>query len=134
MHAGYVSCQEFDFTLRYRPGPKHGNADGLSRARIKEDTMSCGVNDEIECAFRAEVEEDPFTGALLIICGPGKYTCQGPMSDDVCVQWQRCCIWFASGSTLRLYIVYWSLARFVLSCNGRPLGAQDLPCMKFSKS
>ena len=21
--------------------------------------MSCGVNDEIECAFRAEVEEDP---------------------------------------------------------------------------
>ena len=21
--------------------------------------MSCGVNDEVECAFRAEVEEDP---------------------------------------------------------------------------
>ena len=50
---------EFDFTLRYRPGPKHGNADGLSRAKIKEDTMNYKVNDEIECAFRVEVEEDP---------------------------------------------------------------------------
>ena len=25
---------EFDFTLRYRPGPKHRNADGLSRAKV----------------------------------------------------------------------------------------------------
>ena len=49
---------EFDFTLRYQPGPRHGNADGLSRMKVKG-TMSCGINDEIECAFRAEVEEDP---------------------------------------------------------------------------
>ena len=49
---------EFDFTLQYRPGPKHGNADGLNRAKIEEDIMSCGVNDEIECAFRAEVEDE----------------------------------------------------------------------------
>ena len=50
---------EFDLTLRYRLGPKHGNANGLSRAKIKEDIMSYGVNDEVECAFRAEGEEDP---------------------------------------------------------------------------
>ena len=56
---------EFDFTLRYRPGPKHGNADGLSRAKMKEDTMSCGINDEIECAFRAEVEEDPHYRSIV---------------------------------------------------------------------
>ena len=34
---------EFDFTLRYRPGPKHRNADGLSRAKVQEDMMSCGI-------------------------------------------------------------------------------------------
>ena len=56
---------EFDFTLRYRPGPKHGNADGLSRTKIEEDIMSCGVNDEIECAFRAEVEEDPHYRSIV---------------------------------------------------------------------
>ena len=50
---------EFDFTLRYRPGPQHGNADGLSRMKVKG-TISCGINDQIECAFRAEVEEDPY--------------------------------------------------------------------------
>ena len=27
--------------------------------------MSCGVNDEIECAFRAEVEEDPHYGSIV---------------------------------------------------------------------
>ena len=56
---------EFDFTLRYRPGPKHGNADGLSRTKIKEDIMSCRVNDEVECAFRAEVEEDPHYKSIV---------------------------------------------------------------------
>ena len=56
---------EFDFTLRYRPGPKHGNADGLSRAKIQEDIMSCGVNDEIECAFWAGVEEDPHYRSIV---------------------------------------------------------------------
>ena len=49
---------EFDFTLHYRLGPRHGNADGLSRVKVKG-ARSCGINDEIECAFRAEVEEDP---------------------------------------------------------------------------
>ena len=49
---------EFDFTLRNRPGPWHGNAYELSRVKMKG-TMSCGNDDEIECAFRAEVEEDP---------------------------------------------------------------------------
>ena len=56
---------EFYFTLRYRPGPKHGNADGFSRAKIKEDIMSCGVNDEVECAFGAEVEEDPHYRSIV---------------------------------------------------------------------
>ena len=56
---------EFDFTLRYWPGPKHGNADGLSGAKIQEDIMSCGINDEIECAFRAEVEEDPHYRSIV---------------------------------------------------------------------
>ena len=56
---------EFDFILRYQPGPKHGNANGLSRAKIKEDIMSCGVNDEVECAFRAEVEEDPHYKSIV---------------------------------------------------------------------
>ena len=50
---------EFDFTLWYRPSPKHGNADGLSQAKVQEDMMSCGIDDEIECAFWAEVEDDP---------------------------------------------------------------------------
>ena len=50
---------EFDFTLRYRLGPRHGNADGLSRMKVKG-TMSCGIDDEIECAFRAEMEKDPY--------------------------------------------------------------------------
>ena len=56
---------EFDFTLRYRPGPKHGNADGLSRAKVQEDMMSCGIDDEIECAFRAEVEDDPHYRSII---------------------------------------------------------------------
>ena len=41
---------EFDFTLRYWSGPQHGNVDGLSRMKVKG-TISCGFNDEIECAF-----------------------------------------------------------------------------------
>ena len=49
---------EFDFTLRHWPGPRHGNADGLSQVKVKG-AMICGINDEIECAFRSEVEEDP---------------------------------------------------------------------------
>ena len=72
---------EFDFTLRYRPGSKHGNADGLSRTKVQEDMMSCGIDDEIECAFRAEVEDDPITGAPSIIYERGKYTCRGPMNE-----------------------------------------------------
>ena len=49
---------EFDFTLRYWLGPQHGNANWLTRVKVKG-TMSCGINDEIECAFRAEVKEMP---------------------------------------------------------------------------
>ena len=56
---------EFDFTLRYRSGSKHRNADGLSRAKIQEDIMSCEINDEIECAFRTEVEEDPHYRSIV---------------------------------------------------------------------
>ena len=41
---------EFDFTLRYQLGPRHGNADGLNRMEVKG-TMSCGINDGIECVF-----------------------------------------------------------------------------------
>ena len=37
----------------------------MGRAKIKEDIMSCGVNDEIECAFRAEVEEDPHYRSIV---------------------------------------------------------------------
>ena len=56
---------EFDFTLRYRPGPKHGNADGLSRAKVKEDIMSYRVDDKIKCAFRAEVGEGPHCRSII---------------------------------------------------------------------
>ena len=56
---------EFDFTLRYRSGPKHGNADGLSRTKVQEDMMGCGIDDEIECAFRAEVENDPHYRSIV---------------------------------------------------------------------
>ena len=62
-------------------GPKHGNADGLSRAKVKEGMMSCGIDNDIECAFRAEVENAPTTGASSIICERGKYTCRGPMNE-----------------------------------------------------
>ena len=33
--------------------------------KIKEDIMNCGVNDEIECAFRGEVEEDPHYRSIV---------------------------------------------------------------------
>ena len=46
-------------------GPKHGNADDLSRAKVQEDMMSCGINDKIECAFRAEVEDDPHYRSII---------------------------------------------------------------------
>ena len=68
---------EFDFTLRYRPGPKHGNADGLSRAKIREDIMRCGVNDEIECAFRVEMEEDPHYKSIIDYLRTGEVHLRG---------------------------------------------------------
>ena len=32
---------------------------------MEEDIMSCRVNDEIECAFRAEVEENPHYRSIV---------------------------------------------------------------------
>ena len=69
---------EFDFPLRYRPGPKYGNADGLSRAKIKEGMMSCGVNDEIKCAFRAKVEEVPHYRSIVDYLRTGEVHLPGP--------------------------------------------------------
>ena len=46
-------------------GPKHGNADGLIRAKVQEDMMSYGIDDEIECAFRADVEYDPHYRSII---------------------------------------------------------------------
>ena len=42
--------------------------------------------------------------------------------------------WCGSGCTVCLYIVYYLLVCLYLSCNGRPLGAQDLHCLKITKS
>ena len=73
---------EFDFTLQYRLGPKHGNADGLSRAKVKEDVMSCGVDDGIECAFRAEVEDDPHYKSIIDYLRTGEVHLPGAISED----------------------------------------------------
>ena len=58
---------------------------------------------------------------------------QGKAAEDVTAL-VYCCSWRGSGCTLRLYIVYWLLTCLYLSCNGRPLGAQDLHCLKITKS
>ena len=44
--------------------------------------MSCGIDDEIECAFRAEVEDDSHYKSIVDYLRTGKYTCQGPMNED----------------------------------------------------
>ena len=52
---------EFDFTLKYRPGGKHGNADGLSRMTpaVRENLED--IDDEPwHYALRAELRDDPW--------------------------------------------------------------------------
>lgn len=55
---------EFGFSHCYQPRLQHENAYGVSRMEVKG-TKSCGSNDEIDCAFRAEMEEDPYYRSII---------------------------------------------------------------------
>jgi len=54
---------EFSNRIKYRPGNKHGNADGLSR-RLNEGCQQClGIKSRDEGPSRSELETLPGSGA-----------------------------------------------------------------------
>ena len=38
-----VFLQQFNFTIKYKPGKQHGNADGLSRTPVSDDTLVASI-------------------------------------------------------------------------------------------
>ena len=57
---------EFDFILRYRPGVQHGNADGLSKAKLLVQDLEVGIDDEVKgYGFRAEIQRDPWYNDVI---------------------------------------------------------------------
>ena len=67
-YARWVSVlSEFDFTLKYRPGDKHRNADGLSRRTMETmpDDLEDIDDEPWHFALRAELCEDPWYAGII---------------------------------------------------------------------
>ena len=64
-----LKMQDYDFDIKYRPGSKHGNADGMSRI---PSTIVCAVTrqqkpnlSEEQKKLKLEQEQDPLYAAII---------------------------------------------------------------------
>jgi hypothetical protein len=76
---------EYDFTVQYRPGVKHGNADGMSRLEYSPQTTPVCLEDlELPCIYCPKCTKIMALRCEQILCQIGQVTTRqsSPITSD----------------------------------------------------